>query len=173
MSNFEGLSSIISTLHTTLQNAAVQSVNRMLTIRNWLIGRYIVEYEQCGEDRAKYGVGLLEHLSLVITEKGTKGMSVTALRNFRQFYNMYPQFNEVIAEVDGLLADSGFRIHQTPSDEFESQKNQRLIMISPDPRLLISHFSFSHFVELLRISDPLKRIFYDTARLFTMGVSSL
>jgi predicted nuclease of restriction endonuclease-like (RecB) superfamily len=129
---------------------------------NWLIGRYIVEYEQCGEDRAKYGVGLLERLSAVITEKGTKGISVTALRNFRQFYNMYPQFCAVITEVDGLLADSGFPIHQTPSDELQSQEKQQLTLMSSDPRLLIRHFSFSHFVELLRIADPLKRLFYET-----------
>jgi predicted nuclease of restriction endonuclease-like (RecB) superfamily len=162
MSNFEGLSSIISNLHDALQHAAVQSVNRMLTIRKWLIGRYIIEYEQCGEDRAKYGVGLLERLSAVISEKGTKGMSVTALRNFWLFYNIYPQLRSAVAEVNGLLEDSGFQIHQTPSDEFEIQKNQQLTSISPDPRLLIRHFSFSHFVELLRISDPLKRVFYET-----------
>jgi hypothetical protein len=126
MSNFEGLSSIISNLHDALQHAAVQSVNRMLTIRKWLIGRYIIEYEQCGEDRAKYGVGLLERLSAVISEKGTKGMSVTALRNFWLFYNIYPQLRSAVAEVNGLLEDSGFQIHQTPSDEFEIQKINNL-----------------------------------------------
>ena len=163
MSNFDHLSSIISNLHDTLQHAAVQSVNRMLTIRNWLIGRYIVEYEQCGEDRAKYGVGLLERLSAVITEKGAKGLSVSALRNFRQFYCMYPQLSGMVAEVAGVLENSEFRIHQTPSGEFQPSNNQHLTGFSPQPELLIRHFSFSHFVELMRISDPLKRFFYETA----------
>jgi len=38
-------------------------VNQALLFRNWLIGAYVVEYEQCGEDRAAYGAGLLADLA--------------------------------------------------------------------------------------------------------------
>ena len=56
MQNFEQLATIIGQLHTSLRGAAAASVNRMMTMRNWMIGMYIVEYEQRGEDRAKYGL---------------------------------------------------------------------------------------------------------------------
>ncbi len=49
----------IASTHEATRNQAVRSVNTALTIRNWLIGYYIVEFEQKGEDRAKYGGRLL------------------------------------------------------------------------------------------------------------------
>ena len=38
------------------------AVNQLLTIRNWAIGYYIVEFEQNGKARAEYGSNLLEKL---------------------------------------------------------------------------------------------------------------
>ncbi|WP_211220189.1 hypothetical protein [Hugenholtzia roseola] len=52
---FQELLQNITLTHTELQAKAVQSVNQFLTIRNWCMGAYIVEYEQKGNDRAKYG----------------------------------------------------------------------------------------------------------------------
>ena len=52
MDNLDHLVSSIGELHDSMRRAAVGSVNKMLTFRNWLIGRYIVEYEQKGRDRA-------------------------------------------------------------------------------------------------------------------------
>ena len=49
----------IASTHEAMRNQAVQSVNTALTIRNWIIGHYIAEFEQKGEDRAKYGGRLL------------------------------------------------------------------------------------------------------------------
>ena len=45
----------IGTLHTRLQSHAANAVNQALTIRNWLIGFYIVEFELHGKNRASYG----------------------------------------------------------------------------------------------------------------------
>ena len=63
---FEILVNKIQEAHRTLQENAVNSINRHLTIRNWLIGFYIIEFEQKGEDRAKYGEKLLPELVKVI-----------------------------------------------------------------------------------------------------------
>ena len=60
--NLELLISQIQSLDGTLKHEAIRAVNRLLTIRNWLIGFYIVEYEQKGDDRAKYGDGLVDRL---------------------------------------------------------------------------------------------------------------
>lgn len=161
MNTFDTLSSTILNLHTTLQHSALQSVNRALTIRNWLIGQHIVEYEQHGEDRAKYGAGLLQNLSDSLRKDQLKGVSVAALRNFRQFYMVYPQFSFVIARMAKKVIGKHVQIQQKPSVEFEPPANDVILHYSPKPEQLIRFFSFSHFVELMRIEDPLKRGFYE------------
>ena len=57
--NYTHLIQDIGDIHTRAKAAANRSVDRLLTLRNWLIGAYIVEYEQNGEDRAAYGEELL------------------------------------------------------------------------------------------------------------------
>src|SRR5664279_2419969 len=91
------LSQKISDLNQSLRGAAASSVNRILTMRNWLTGMHIVEYEQKGEDRAKYGSGLLRNLSDKLMQTGMKGFSHTSLKLFRQFYIEYPQLGPVFA----------------------------------------------------------------------------
>ena len=60
--NFEQLATIITDTHQQLQQSAVKAVNQCQTMRNWLMGFYIVEFEQNGEDRAVYGDLLLKNL---------------------------------------------------------------------------------------------------------------
>ena len=60
--NFETLVKHISTIQNTLQAQTAHAVNLALTSRNWLMGCYIVEFEQNGEDRAAYGEQLLKKL---------------------------------------------------------------------------------------------------------------
>jgi predicted nuclease of restriction endonuclease-like (RecB) superfamily len=159
MQNFEQLATIIGQLHTSLRGAAAASVNRMMTMRNWMIGMYIVEYEQNGEDRAKYGSGLLITLAQNLKAKGVKGSSVAALRNYRQFYNTYAQFRNCIINEARQL--SIFPIQQQAAVELNGHKNQLVSELSPKPDALLKHFSFTHFVELMRLDDPLKRAFYE------------
>ena len=59
MINFDTLAQSIQHTHTVLQQEAVKSVNISMTVRNWLVGFYIVEFEQNGEDRAIYGDKLI------------------------------------------------------------------------------------------------------------------
>jgi len=60
--NFETSVKHISTIQNTLQAQAAHAVNLALTSRNWLMGCYIVEFEQNGEDRAAYDEQLLKKL---------------------------------------------------------------------------------------------------------------
>src|SRR5690554_6635461 len=104
MNNFNKLVSTIQQLHKQLQQSAVSAVNQMLTIRNWMIGYYIVEFEQNGEDRAKYGSGLLNKLSKKI---GIQGLTSPELSRCRQFYNIYPQIlGTVSQEFNNYLPES-------------------------------------------------------------------
>lgn len=48
----------------------------MQTMRNWLIGYYIVEFEQHGKDRAEYGSQLLKKIGGTGKSKGIKCYTV-------------------------------------------------------------------------------------------------
>lgn len=89
MKDFQQLLSTIEQVHQNLQASAANAVNKALTLRNWLIGFYIVEFEQNGEDRAKYGRRILTDLAKGL--KHIRGLDERALRKFRQFYLTYPQ----------------------------------------------------------------------------------
>jgi hypothetical protein len=52
---FDLLVDTIQHTHLSFQQKAIKAVNINLTLRNWLIGYYIVEFEQKGKDRAQYG----------------------------------------------------------------------------------------------------------------------
>ena len=89
--NFEDLIDNVYQTHCLLQQNVQKAINLNLTVRNWLIGCYIVEFEQNGEDRAKYGTRLLEEMAKSVKIKGIKGLNSRALRNCRLFYVSYPQ----------------------------------------------------------------------------------
>ena len=62
--DFNSLVGLCRETHQTMRLRAARSINIELVVRNWLLGWYLVEYEQKGADRAEYGAGLLEKLSL-------------------------------------------------------------------------------------------------------------
>lgn len=61
--SFEALAASIKNVSVKASNAAKGAVNQLMTMRNWCIGYYIVEYEQGGKDRAEYGSNLLKNLN--------------------------------------------------------------------------------------------------------------
>ena len=65
--SFEKLVGFIRRVHYELAAQAGRAVNFSLTLRNWLIGCYIAEYELCGSDRASYGDRLLTELAKRLT----------------------------------------------------------------------------------------------------------
>ena len=82
----------IGQINTSAQAAIAKAVNQALTLRNWLIGAHIVEYEQKGEDRATYGEALLRGIAADLAERGYEGLSLSNLKNFRKFALTYPVF---------------------------------------------------------------------------------
>lgn len=109
-SSFEALVQHIQAVGDALQQDARLVINRNVTTRAWLTGLYIVEYEQNGSDRAKYGTHLLQDLSKRL---GGKSYGVSNLRNFRQFYLYYPDLKPVI----GMYLNERFQIHHSVSGE--------------------------------------------------------
>lgn len=69
---------------------AYTAVNTAMVDAYWLIGKRIVEQEQHGEEKAVYGEAILKELSKALIFEFGKGFSYANLRNFRQFYLIYP-----------------------------------------------------------------------------------
>ena len=92
--NFNSLVKQIQDVGEALRQDAHVVINRNVTTRAWLTGFYIVEYEQHGNDRAKYGDRLLQNLSKKLEGKS---YSATNLRSYRLFYLLYPEMRPVIA----------------------------------------------------------------------------
>jgi predicted nuclease of restriction endonuclease-like (RecB) superfamily len=164
MESFNSLVSNIQQLHKQLQQSAVNAVNQMLTIRNWLIGHHIVEFEQNGKDRAEYGKSLLK--SIADNLNHIKGLDERSLRRFRLFYLYYPQLADVIRGTVTPELQGGQR-WVTVSPVFE--QNEKVGSANPQLKSglfvpgdkILSKVSYSHIELLLGMDDPLKRTFYE------------
>ena len=87
----------INEIKKILKNArqkAYTAVNSVMVEAYWKIGRRIVEEEQNGKERAEYGKEILQNLSKELTEEFGKGYSYRTLREIRQFYLMFSDFEK-------------------------------------------------------------------------------
>lgn len=150
-----GLISQIKFTDAYFKGRIAHTIDRHLTIRNCLIGFYIVEYEQNGEDRAKYGAKLLSRLS---EKLGLKGLSSPELSRYRQLYNVYPQILGTLSQE--LIEKVSIKNLGTASQKSKTLSDNSSYHLVPAEKL-ISNLSFSHFVELIKIDDPLKRAYYE------------
>ena len=157
--SFDHLSELVLQLHDSAYSATVKAINRFATIRNYVIGFYIVEYEQHGNDRAKYGDRLLKRLAESVNKRG---INETILKNCRRFYLTYPQIKDYLTAISPTASEKSLGKSQTASDK-SSQISPTLSdnFITPAAEL-VSKLSFSHIVEILTIDDPLARFFYET-----------
>ena len=124
--NFESLVGHINQVQDVLQAQAAHAVNLSLTARNWLVGYYIVEYEQHGEDRARYGDNLINRLAKDINRKGFEPRS---LRLYRRIYLVYPQLGTEIGSYLhnnslGIPDASGNSIWQSATAKLQTSGNQ-------------------------------------------------
>ena len=164
--SFNDLTSIIQTTHDAAQSSAVKAINRMQTMRNWLIGYYIVEYEQHGKDRAEYGTQLLKKLEERVNRKG---MTRNTFQSARNFYRMYPQIienfqiNKSASMSCKSYMDTTNSISNTES--VDNQSDGICMTLSgkfqTSGKTLISRLSYSHIYEIMKVSDPLARYFYE------------
>jgi len=87
--DFGALVVLCQRTHEELRGHAVRSADAAMVARNWLMGWYIVEYEQNGADRAEYGTGFVDTLAEKLKRVGLNGSSPTRLRLYRSFYLQY------------------------------------------------------------------------------------
>ena len=190
--NFESLVGRINLIQDALQAQAAHAVNLSLTARNWLVGYYIVEYEQHGEDRAKYGEKLINKLSQRINRKG---FEPRRLREYRQLYIVYPNLGVEIEKYIKVnqplllkLEPSIWRSLPAKLQLFDNQENAIWRSLpakseewaTPADRLFY-RINYTCLSYLTSIDDPLKRAFYEqetirgcwTSRELDRQVSSL
>ncbi len=161
--DFESLVGSIVQIHQQAREFAAKAVNIGLTLRNWLIGQRIVEFEQQGRDRATYGERLLSELSARLSSAGLKRVDTRELRRFRQLYTVYPQIRETVTPE--LLAQSGsatllplLDLDGWAKRETVSPESQMVESVTPQ---LLTRLSFSHLSELIELSDDTQRHFYE------------
>ena len=166
--NFESLVGRINQVQDMLQAQTAHAINLAVTARNWLVGFYIVEFEQHGEDRAKYGENLLKNLAKRLNRRG---LGERRLYEFRLTYIIYPQIGQVIA--DYIAKNNRQDILRLPTAKLQivenlEDGNLRLLTAkshgeewqTPADRLF-NRLSATHLVLLSNIKDPLKRAFYE------------
>ena len=148
--SFNLLVESINQAHSSFQSQSVKAVNMGLTLRNWCIGFYIVEFEQNGEDRAKYGTTLVANIAKSIQ---IKGLTAPELSRCRQFYNVYPEILGTKTQESLRNITNGKTTKQilgSLTQELQNNENQ-----------LISSISYTHFVELIKIDNPVKRKYFE------------
>jgi hypothetical protein len=154
----------ISAINTQMVTRVATVANQALVMRNWMVGAYIVEFEQNGADRAKYGERLLERLAEDLKGKGIKGMGAIVLGRCRQVFFMYPQIGRQIPSPVEMELPFLFQISSPVETEMtKTTATGEALLALPTP--LSPHevlrLSWSHLLELIRIDDPWKRAFYE------------
>jgi predicted nuclease of restriction endonuclease-like (RecB) superfamily len=130
---------------------AYRAADRILVVRNWLIGWRIVEQEQKGKKRAGYGKRVLELASQSLTEEYGKGFGLTSVKNMRSFYIKFRNL-----QIRQALLDE-FNITQLPIRQ--PLPDESVIPFYPN-------VSWLHYERLMRVEDEVARMWYlkETAR---------
>jgi len=161
-SSFGALVSGIGKVNGSAILAVGRQAQQVLALRNWIVGAWIVHYEQKGADRAAYGSRLLPRLAASLAKTGQRGFSARNLANFRLVALAYPTLDIAGLGARALPGKGSTEILQTSAE---------LLLPVPDGDLpwrdeqwvgrLFTELTFSHLLELARIDDPIERAFYE------------
>lgn len=126
---------------------AYSAVNSAMVEAYWLTGKCIVEEEQNGKDRAAYGKEILKNLAKELSAEFGKGFSERSLREFRQFYQTFPDLIEISPASSHLSGQNKWR---TPF----------AISINPIWRTAFAKLHWSHYQRVLRVPNKEARNYY-------------
>lgn len=159
---FQDLISELTNADLVLRSETVRAINLALVVRNWLFGWYIVEFEQNGEDRAKYGDGLIKQIAGQLKKKGVSGCALSNLKNIRMFYDRFSYKSDFIPFLTNPNGES--KKSQTLSGEFGNtflklqNTSFRTLMSELSSRFMLS---WSHYLLLSQLDNPEERKFYE------------
>ena len=140
--NIKELISVSSELIRYARSLAAKQVNLVQLMTYYSLGRWIVEVEQKGQARAKYGRQVIKSLSLALKEEFGRGFSEDNLEHARRFYLTYKD-----------------RISETVFRKFAIEKSETVFRISEDNAPFL--VSWSHYIILMRIENEDERSFYE------------
>jgi predicted nuclease of restriction endonuclease-like (RecB) superfamily len=147
----------VADLFEQARKHSARSVNAIMAYTYWEIGRRIVEHEQQGKKRAKYGEALIERLALDLTAKFGRGFSRSNLWQMREFYLAWP----ILQTASGESLPSKPKLGDTPN-------LQTLSGLSGGHHEMQLHrfpLPWSHYVRLLAVKGKEARAFYETEAL--------
>ncbi len=124
------------------RQCVTQQVNIVQLLTYFALGKWIVEEQQNGENRAQYGKNIINRLSVALNQKFGKGFSVDTLEHARKFYLTYKE-----------------RISETVLRKFTIEKSATLFRNSDET--LPFKLSWSHYLQLMRIKNDDERSFYE------------
>ena len=159
--NFNALVQAIADIHQRAYSGASKAINTALTLRNWLIGAHIHEYELQGQDRAAYGDRLIGTLSKSLQAVSVPTCEPSRLYSYLAFYRVYPQMSEAVSpEMLASEYDHGqLSIFRSLTGKSSASPSDEKSILSG--KLLLSRLHFTHLELLAAIEDPLKRAFYE------------
>jgi predicted nuclease of restriction endonuclease-like (RecB) superfamily len=141
------LDNIGRAIETARQNTA-KAINTELVKANWEIGRYIVEFEQHGHERAEYGSDLLQRLSKDLKQRYGKGFGRRNVLDMRRFYLTYQKWQAVPAKLSwthfvtllGVSDETARKFYekQASHDNWSSRELERQIDSALFERLALS-----------------------------------
>lgn len=142
---FQTLVTAIEGAHQHFAIQAGKAVNVALTLRNWLIGCYIAEYELHGADRATYGEKLLSALADALHR--VSNCNRRQLYRYLRFYRLYPQIVGTLSPQFGNLLPAIQKVATSP-----------LLVTSTN---LVQRLSYSQIEQLVDLEDDTQRAFYE------------
>lgn len=171
MADLNQLISLIGETQQHFKQKAQQQVNTALTLRNWLFGFYIAEYELNGTDRAEYGQKIYKEIANRLEIQGFQQIRERHLYLCKDFYLAYPN---ILRSVTAKLYLSDFQLVEIlrsatakfiEEDLTTGDTSQNLqpapVDLGVDIDKLINQLSFTHLIELLKADTSLKRCFYE------------
>jgi len=151
--NFGKLVGNIQQVHEEMAAQAGRAVNSSLTLRNWMIGFYIAEYELRGSDRAQYGDKLLAELAKRLEDLNVSNCSLRQLYRYLRFYRLYPEIMGTLSPQLKKLLPAG--------TELLGKEGTLSPQLRNSPEILLQQLSYSHLELLVDLDDDLKRTFYE------------
>jgi predicted nuclease of restriction endonuclease-like (RecB) superfamily len=162
LSAVDGLFSRVAAILERARSNVVRTVNNEMVLAYWHIGREIVDQVQQGKGRATYGQQVLQDLSARLVQQYGKGFSVTNLRYFRLFYQVYADRTPEIRHKAGDALASGVEIdpkHHKPCDVLH---DLALAIEKADTvRGFSAGLSWSHYRTLTKVDHKNERLFYE------------
>ena len=135
-----------------------RTVNTAMVHAYWLIGREVVEIEQAGEERARYGEQIIERLAVRLSERFGKGFGPRTLRRVRRFYLTYLEGSNLPPELGGPKKRPA-PLSKSVGDEIRTALLSK--SSQPPAQLFPSSLGWTHYLTLVRIESPQARAFYE------------